>query len=112
VDLEFRKISYEHALLQTWFIMETDLKKAQEAEFILSQMQLADKLYHVEMVRFGRSRGYFRTADGKYGLLSFDQGWKTLFFEEASEKNLIETLLTQFKQQEKTGLYNLPGIKL
>jgi hypothetical protein len=112
VDLAFNKISYEHALLQTWFVLETDLNRAQDAEFLLSPLQIEDKLYHVEMVRLGRNKGYFRTAEGKYGLLSHDKSWGMTFFEDKSSKEAIETLLTQFKQQQKTGLHKLPGIKL
>lgn len=112
IDLAFNKISYEHALLQTWFVLETDLSRSQDAEFLLSPIQIEDKLYHVEMVRLGRTKGYFRTADGKYGLLSHDKKWAMTFFEDKSSQESIETLLTQFKQQQKTGLHKLPGIKL
>ena len=112
VDLAFKKISYEHALLQTWFIMESDLSKAQEAEFVLAPLSVKEKLLHVEMVRFGRTKGFLRTADGKFGLLSYKDGWDVQFFEEKNDQKMIETLLTQFKQQQKTGLYALPGITL
>lgn len=112
VDLAFKKISYEHALLQTWFVLETDLNKSQDSEFVLSPMQLENNLYHVEMVRFGRTKGYFRTAEGQYGLLTYDGKWKVQFFNDATSRGEIETLLGQFKQQQKTGLYNLPGINL
>lgn len=112
VDLSFRKISYEHALLQTWFVVESDLNKSQNAEFILSPLQLDARLMHVEMVRFGRNKGYFRTSEGKYGHLFWEKGWKTTYFEDSSSKQMIETLLTQFKQDQKTGLFQLPGIKL
>jgi hypothetical protein len=112
VDLSFNKISYEHALLQTWFVLENDLNKSQDAEFLLSPIQVDEKLYHVEMVRLGRTKGYFRTAEGQYGLLSHDKKWGMTFFEDKNSKESIETLLTQFKQQQKTGLHKLPGIKL
>ncbi len=112
LDLTFNKISYEHALLQTWFILESDLNKSQESEFILSPLQIESTLFHVEMVRMGRNKGYFRTAQGKYGLLFFKDGWKMNFFTDSSSIDLIETLLTQFKQQQKTGLHSLPGIHL
>lgn len=112
VDLAFKKISYEHALLQTWFVLETDLNRAQDAEFVLAPLQIGEKLYHVEMVRMGRTQGYFRTAEGKYGLLHFNQKWDAQFFDDAKAKGQIEALLGQFKQQQKTGLYSLPGIKL
>lgn len=112
VDLEFKKISYEHALLQTWFVLESDLNKSQDAEFVLAPIQIEDKLLHVEMVRFGRTAGYFRTADGKYGKLGFTDKWTTSFFDDSSSKDMIEVLLTQFKQQQKTGLFKLPGVTL
>ncbi|MGE3609552.1 MAG: DUF3450 family protein [Bacteriovoracaceae bacterium] len=112
VDLQFKKISYEHALLQTWFVLENDLNKSQDTEFVLSPLEMNGKLHHVEMVRLGRNKGYFRTAEGTYGLLSFNTQWETRFFEDASSKEMIETLLAQFKQQQKTGLFTLPGIKL
>lgn len=112
MDLDQNKISYEHALLQTWFVLDTDLSKAQEAEFILAPLQLEDKLYHVEMVRLGRTKGYFRTAEGKYGQLHYDQKWQLTFFDDSTSHKMIETLLAQFKQQQKTGLYQLPGIEL
>jgi hypothetical protein len=112
MDLEQNKISYEHALLQTWFFLDTDLSKAQEAEFILAPLQLNDKLYHVEMVRFGRTRGYFRTAEGQYGQLHFNQKWELSFFDDSTSQKMVEALLSQFKQQQKTGLYQLPGIQL
>lgn len=112
IDLQQKKISYEHALLQTWFVMESDLSKSQEAEFVLAPLQIKDKLLHVEMVRLGRNKGYFRTAEGQYGQLLYKDAWKTNFFEEESSKEMIEVLLTQFKQQQKTGLYQLPGIQL
>ena len=111
LDLEQKKISYEHALLQTWFVMERDLAKSQEAEFLLSPLQ-GEKLYHVEMVRLGRNQGYFRTAEGQYGKLYYTNKWEMNFFEDASSQKMIENLLTQFKQQQKTGLYQLPGIQL
>lgn len=112
LDLEQKKISYEHALLQTWFVMESDLSKSQEAEFLLSPLQIDEKLYHVEMVRFGRTKGYFRTAEGQYGQLIYGKAWEMTFFEDKASHEMIETLLAQFKQQQKTGLYSLPGIKL
>jgi hypothetical protein len=112
VELAQKKISYEHALLQTWFVLESDLAKSQEAEFILSPLEVKGELHHVEMVRFGRTKGYFRTAQGKYGELFFDQDWALRFFDDSTSKERIETLLSQFKQQQKTGLHRLPGIKL
>lgn len=112
MDLAQNKISYEHALLQTWFVLDSDLSKAQEAEFVLAPLQLEDKLYHVEMVRFGRTKGYFRTAEGQYGQLHFNRKWQLAFFEDSTSQKMIETLLAQFKQQQKTGLYQLPGIQL
>lgn len=112
LDLEQKKISYEHALLQTWFVMESDLSKSQEAEFLLSPLQVGEKLYHVEMVRFGRNKGYFRTAEGQYGQLVYGKAWEMKFFDDKSSQEMIETLLAQFKQQQKTGLYSLPGIQL
>jgi hypothetical protein len=112
IDLTFKKISYEHALLQTWFVLENDLNKSQDAEFILSPLQVGEKLYHVEMVRLGRTTGYFRTAQGQYGQLSYNTNWDVSFYQDPSSISMIETLLTQFKQQQKTGLFNLPGIKL
>ncbi|MCM2349787.1 MAG: DUF3450 family protein [Bacteriovoracaceae bacterium] len=112
MDFEQKKISYEHALLQTWFVLENDLNKSQEADFSLSPLQVREKLYHVEMVRLGRTKGYFRTAEGQYGQLHFNNQWELIFYDDASSKKMIETLLTQFKQQQKTGLYQLPGINL
>ncbi len=112
IELNFKKISYEHALLQTWFVLETDLNKSQDAEFVLAPLQLDGKLYHVEMVRFGRTQGYFRTSEGQYGQLTFDKKWQLQFFEDATSKTQIETLLGQFKQQNKTGFYHLPGLKI
>jgi hypothetical protein len=111
LDLAQRKISYEHALLQTWFVLERDLSKSQDAEFLLSPLQ-GEKLFHVEMVRFGRNKGYFRTAEGQYGKLHYTNKWEMSFFDDASSQKMIEALLTQFKQQQKTGLYQLPGIQL
>lgn len=112
IDLDQKKISYEHALLQTWFVLESDLTKSQDAEFLLSPLQVGDKLMHVEMVRLGRTKGYFRTAEGQYGKLFYNNKWDYEFFEDSSSQKMIETILTQFKQQQKTGLYQLPGIKL
>lgn len=112
IDLDQKKISYEHALLQTWFVLESDLTKSQDAEFILSPMQIGDKLMHVEMVRLGRTKGYFRTADGQYGKLFYNEKWDYEFYKDTSSQKMIETILTQFKQQQKSGLYQLPGIKL
>lgn len=112
LDYAQKKISYEHALLQTWFVLDEDLKKAQDAEFVLAPLTIKNKLYHVEMVRMGRTKGYFRTADNQYGQLFYNKDWEMQFFTDRSSQKMIETLLTQFKQQQKTGLYNLPGIKL
>jgi len=112
VDLQFKKISYEHALLQTWFVLETDLNRSQDAEFILTPLQADNKLYHVEMVRLGRTKGYFRTAQGQYGLFKNTGNWSMEFFNDASSKAMVETLLSQFKQQQKTGEYQLPGVRL
>lgn len=112
MELEQQKISYEHALLQTWFVLDNDLTKAQGTEFILSPLQVDEKLYHLEMVRFGRTKGYFRTSEGQYGQLLFNDKWQMNFFEDTASQKMIETLLSQFKQQQKTGLYQLPGIQL
>ena len=112
LDLEMKKISYEHALLQAWFVLESDLNKAQEAEFALTSLELDGKLYHVEMVRLGRTLAYFRTADAKYGLMMFTDKWFTQFLTDSASKSDIETLLTQFKQQQKTGLHRLPEFNL
>lgn len=112
LDFELQKIGYEHALLQTWFVLESDLNKAQDAEFILSPLQIGDQLLHVEMVRLGRTKGYFRTAEGKYGHLSYVKKWELEYYDDKKSHQMIETLLSQFKQQQKTGLYQLPGIKL
>ncbi len=112
MELEQQKISYEHALLQTWFVLDNDLAQAQQAEFILSPLQVDEKLYHLEMVRFGRTKGYFRTSEGQYGQLLFNDKWQMEFFEDTSSQKMIETLLSQFKQQQKTGFYQLPGIQL
>lgn len=112
LDYAQKKISNEHALLQTWYILDEDLKKSQEAEFILAPLTINQKLHHVEIVRLGRSKGYFRTAEGLYGQMSYSKGWDYKFFEDKSSKSMIETLIAQFKQQQKTGLYSLPGIIL
>jgi hypothetical protein len=114
IKLDFiqKRISYEHALLQTWYLLDEDLKKSQEAEFILAPLRIKEKTYHVEMVRMGRAGGYLRTANGEYGQLQYNKDWEIVFFDDSQSKKMIETLLVQFKQQQKTGLYSLPGKNL
>lgn len=112
LDFSQKRISYEHALLQTWYLLDEDLKKSQEAEFILAPLKIREKTYYVEMVRMGRAGGYLRTANGQYGQLHYDHDWEIVFFDDSQSKKMIETLLAQFKQQQKTGLYSLPGKNL
>jgi hypothetical protein len=112
LDFTQKRISYEHALLQTWYLLDEDLKKSQEAEFILAPLKIREKTYHVEMVRMGRTGGYLRTANGQYGQLHFEKDWEIVFFDDGQSKKMIEILLAQFKQQQKTGLYSLPGKNL
>ncbi len=112
LDFKDKRISYEHALIQTWFLINEDLKKGQDSEYHLAPITLNGQTHHVEMVRLGRTKGYFRTAQGQYGLLEHKEKWVLSYFEDKQSKDMIETLLSQFKQQQKTGLYTLPGIKL
>lgn len=114
IKLDFRdkRISYEHALIQTWFLIDEDLKKSQDSEYHLAPLNVNGETYNVEMVRLGRTKGYFRTAQGQYGLMEHKGKWILSYFEDKKSKDMIESLLVQFKQQQKTGLYNLPGIKL
>lgn len=112
LDYKDKRLSYEHALMQTWFIVDEDLKKSQDTEYHLAPLSLEGKNYNLEMVRLGRTKGYFRSAEGKYGLLELKDKWAVTYFEDKESITKIDLLLSQFKQQQKTGLFNLPGMSL
>ena len=111
-DLKEKKITYEHALLQTWFLLDEDLRKSQDSEYVIAPLNLNNEILNVELIRLGRSRGYFRTAQGKYGHMDYENGWKISYFNDKKSIEKINTLLSQYKKQQKTGLYELPGMKL
>lgn len=111
-DYSNRKISYEYGLLQTWYILEDDLKLSKEADFVIASIPYGEKTIQAEMVRMGRTMAFIRTAEGRYGVLYSNPEMKIDFYEETNSKEMIDVLIKQFKQQTKTGLYQLPGLKI
>jgi len=107
-----RKISYEHALLHTWFLFEDDIKFSKEAEFSISSLTIDNKTHQVEMVRLGRNMAYIRTAEGQYAKMVTKPTIMLEYYSDNNSIENIETLIKQFKLQNKTGIYNLPGLNL
>jgi hypothetical protein len=107
------KTTVEMALIQTWFLLESNLKKRTTTEFMLTPVRLNDEGQPAEVVRLGDLLAYVRTADGKYGMLTrqAEAKWKLQEFTDKGEREQIEKLLAQFKTNQKTGLYQLPGMR-
>lgn len=111
-DYKNKKISYEHALIQTWYLLEDDFKSSKEADFSISSLNYQGKNYQLEMVRLGRNLAFYRSAEGEYGQLNATPSLKLVKFSDSKSKEMIDLLIIQFKQQTKTGLYSLPGIRI
>ncbi len=112
-DLDNGRISFENALVQTWFAVEAALKRRTSADFVITRFQVDGKTRQAEIARLGDLMAFARTAEGEYGLLARDKGdaWGFTPFTGGPEQKQVEQLLAQFKKNQKTGLYRLPGIQ-
>jgi hypothetical protein len=105
-ELKSNKLTYEQALLQTWFLLENDLRSSQEVSFLLTQIDFQGKQTPVEMIKLGRNLAYIRTTDKQYALIN-EQRPIDLITSSTDQKN-IEVLFTQIKKDQKTGIFELP----
>ena len=108
------KTTVESSLVQTWFVLEGALKRRTSSEFMLTPLQIGGVTAPAEVVRLGDLLAYVRTADGVYGMVSrptHDAAWDLKKFDGKKETEQVEKLLSQFKQNQKTGLYHLPGLQ-
>jgi hypothetical protein len=105
-ELKSNKLTYEQALLQTWFLLESDLRSSQEVSFKLTQIDFQGKQTPVEMIKLGRNLAYIRTPDKQYALIN-EQRPIDLVESNNDQKNL-EVLFTQIKKEQKTGIFELP----
>lgn len=106
------KTTFETALIQTWFLLENSIRRRTSSEYLMTTVEINQKKEPAEIVRLGDLLAYVRTAGGEYGLMS-RQGdkWQMTRFEDKSKQGQIEKLISQYKQNQKTGLYELPGMK-
>ena len=107
-DFSNKRLSLEHAYIQTFYIIDEDLKKSQDAELVISPIKYKENTYNVEMARVGRSLAFFRTSTGKYGKIFFEDELKISWIEDFQSIKVVDQMLVQFKKQEKTGLYDIP----
>lgn len=108
------KTTVESSLVQTWFVLEGALKRRTSSEFLLTPLRVGGVTAPAEVVRLGDLLAYVRTADGVYGMVSrpeLNAPWELKKFEGSKEAEQVERLLSQFKQNQKTGLYHLPGMQ-
>jgi hypothetical protein len=106
------KTTFETALIQTWFLLENSIRRRTSSEYLMTTVEINQKKEPAEIVRLGDLLAYVRTAGGEYGLMT-RQGakWTMTRFEDKSKQAQIEKLISQYKQNQKTGLYELPGMK-
>lgn len=106
------KTTFETALIQTWFLLENSIRRRTSSEYLMTTVEIDQKKEPAEIVRLGDLLAYVRTAGGEYGLMS-RQGdkWQLTRFDDKSKQLQIEKLIAQYKQNQKTGLYELPGMK-
>jgi len=105
-ELKTNKLTYEQALLQVWFLFESDLRSSQEVSFKLSKIDLDGESFAVEMVKLGRSLAYIRTTDKRFAFLN-NQNTPAMIDSSNDQKNL-EVLFSQIKKDQKTGVFELP----
>jgi len=105
------KTTLETGLIQVWFQLEAALKKRQGAEYLMTVIERAGKSVPAELVRLGDLMAFVRTASGEYGLYRrTPQGWQWQDLKDTAEQTQVDKLLSQFKQNQKSGLYQLPGL--
>ncbi len=114
IQYDDQKISYEQAIIQTVLLLDDHLQKNTVTEFLLTPYAENEKSYNLEMIRLGGALGLYRSADSKYGLIRKDDQthWKMVESSDRDFQRGLDLLLTQFKQQIKTGLYQIPGVHL
>lgn len=106
------KTTFETALIQTWFLLENAIRRRTSSEYLMTTVEINQKKEPAEIVRLGDLMAYVRTAGGEYGLMTrLGDKWQLSRFEDKSNQAQIEKLISQYKQNQKTGLYELPGMK-
>lgn len=106
------KTTFETALIQTWFLLENSIRRRTSSEYLMTTVEIDQKKEPAEIVRLGDLLAYVRTAGGEYGLMSRQgEKWQLTRFDDKSKQLQIEKLIAQYKQNQKTGLYELPGMK-
>jgi hypothetical protein len=106
------KTTFETALIQTWFLLENSIRRRTSSEYLMTTVDIDQKKEPAEIVRLGDLLAYVRTAGGEYGLMTrLGDKWQLTRFDDKSKQAQIEKLISQYKQNQKTGLYELPGMK-
>ena len=107
------KTTLESALVQTWFVIDEALRFRTTTEYLISTLTAESVETPAEIARFGDLLAYVRTSEGAYGVLSWDESrtaWSLQTYEDRESQTQIAKLLEQFKQNQKTGLFALPGL--
>lgn len=115
-ELKHHRINEDQALISLWFVLEHDLRKSQEIGFELVQIPYQGKIISAEMARLGRSIGFIRTMEGKYGVLNTTKpaGFNShldsalTISQDQNSIRSIEVLISQVKKNEGYGIFKLP----
>lgn len=68
------------------------------------------KPYIVDVAKVGMMGMFFKTGDGKYGIVKkSEQGYKVVMLEKSEDKEKIDRLFDSFKKQIRTGYFILPS---
>jgi hypothetical protein len=103
-------IDVEAAIAQLWAVVEDEIRLGRESGIYRQTLTVEGKEHLVEVARVGMAMLFFKTGDGRYGLLE-RQGndWVPEVLTRKEESKMVATLFDSFRKQIRTGFFTVPN---
>ena len=105
-----KMVDVDAAIAQLWEQVEDELRLGRESGIYNQTLTIDGKEHLVEVARVGMVMLFFRTRDGRHGLLRRDgDRWRTVLLKDKEEWIPVVQLFDAFKKQIRTGFFSLPN---
>jgi len=108
--LDAKMISPLDALGRIWARVEDELRLLRESGLYQHVLRIDGKERLVEVARLGTVMMYYRTKDGRYGMMRRSgQTWTQVDLTSRKKKEQVAKLFDAFKKQLRVGLFRVPN---
>lgn len=109
-NLQEGSILPDKAANQLWAMYEDEIRLARENGIHKDTVMINGKPYIVDVAKVGMMGMFFKTGDGRYGVVKKSgQGYTVTMLERSEDKENIDKLFDSFKKQIRTGYFILPS---